>query len=220
MGWRLAESLKTLRTQVNALYPSRDKSSDGSIGDQGHQARHSDHNPNGANVVTAIDIDADLGPFTNVGVIVNALRSANDPRIKYIIWQGQITMPNNLARLKKYNGPNGHFHHAHISVSSNPKLYDDAKAWQLSTATAITYETEPLPPSKPAKSSPSKPLERDSKGAEVKLLQTTLNKRGFKLAVDGDFGPSTERAVRSFQASQRLRPDGKVGKATLAALGL
>src|SRR6187431_1563394 len=51
MSWRLAKALEELRGEVNAKWPNRDKSSDGSVGDLSHQARKSDPNPNSAGVV-------------------------------------------------------------------------------------------------------------------------------------------------------------------------
>ena len=45
MSWRLANSIKTLLDQVNAMVPHRRKDSDGGIGDEAHAARTSDHNP-------------------------------------------------------------------------------------------------------------------------------------------------------------------------------
>jgi N-acetylmuramoyl-L-alanine amidase len=52
-------------------------------------------------------------------------------------------------------------------------------------------------------------------GPEVKALQTELKKLGlYTLAVDGDFGPGTDKAVRAFQQARRLLIDGKVGPAT------
>ena len=45
MSWRLAHGLEKLRSQVNEKWPLRSKDSDGSIGDEHHSARASDHNP-------------------------------------------------------------------------------------------------------------------------------------------------------------------------------
>jgi len=133
MIWRLAKSLLKLREQVNELYPHRDKASDGSIGDLAHSQRKSDHNPNAHGVVTAIDIDKDLranDPFA-MSHLVLELQNSGDKRIKYIIWNGQITLPNDITRWKKYTGINQHKHHCHISVSANPDLYDNDSAWSI-----------------------------------------------------------------------------------------
>lgn len=131
MTWRLAESLKRLREQINTAYPNRDRSSDGSIGDAKHSARKSDHNPNSAGVVCAIDIDEDLTPTNTVAGIVAQLQISRDPRIKYIIYEGKITVKGDITRWKPYTGVNPHRHHAHISVVGDPKLYDSRKDWQI-----------------------------------------------------------------------------------------
>src|SRR4051812_2321616 len=121
---RIAKSILVLRAQVDSLYPHRDKTSDGIWGDLAHSKRKSDHNPNALGLVTAIDIDADLDGDANgpkVGVIVESLRKnrENWNRIKYIIYRGQITVPGDLSQWKLYTGPNGHYHHAHISVKGD-----------------------------------------------------------------------------------------------------
>ena len=51
-------------------------------------------------------------------------------------------------------------------------------------------------------------------------LQAALRDRGFSLVVDNDFGPSTESAVRTFQANQGLVVDGIAGPSTADPLGL
>ena len=53
-----------------------------------------------------------------------------------------------------------------------------------------------------------------SEGRQVQLLQQALG----AIKVDGVFGPETEAAVRSFQASRGLSVDGVVGPLTSAAL--
>jgi peptidoglycan hydrolase-like protein with peptidoglycan-binding domain len=57
-------------------------------------------------------------------------------------------------------------------------------------------------------------LSNGSEGRQVALLQSALG----AIKVDGVFGPETEAAVRSFQASRGLTVDGVVGALTIAAL--
>ncbi|MDE3069729.1 MAG: peptidoglycan-binding protein, partial [Acidobacteriota bacterium] len=61
-----------------------------------------------------------------------------------------------------------------------------------------------------AKDAPSKPV---SKGDAVRLAQAAL-----RVAVDGDFGPETEQAIRQFQSEKHLKVDGVVGPQTWSAM--
>lgn len=124
--WRLAKSLETLRSQVNEKYPNRNKASDGTIGDAAHAGTISDHNPNSAGVVTAIDLTHD--PATLDGnKLAQWLVNSGDPRIKYIIWNRRIWQGN----WQPYYGDNPHDKHLHLSVSSNAASYDNQTKWKL-----------------------------------------------------------------------------------------
>lgn len=52
----------------------------------------------------------------------------------------------------------------------------------------------------------------------VKTLQTKLNKVGYKLTVDGEYGSATKAAVTSFQKKYNLEVDGIAGKNTITKL--
>jgi peptidoglycan hydrolase-like protein with peptidoglycan-binding domain len=52
----------------------------------------------------------------------------------------------------------------------------------------------------------------------VRTLQHLLRAHGKNVAVDGLFGPATDAAVRTFQASRGLAVDGIVGPHTWSAL--
>jgi len=123
--------------QVNALAPSRDKTSDGWIGDAAHASRASDHNPwvrdGKVGIVTAQDIDEDLNlSGKTLMAIVDAICASRDKRVKYIIYEGRITVKGtNLQQWKKYTGSNAHKHHAHISVFPDKNLYDSVADWDI-----------------------------------------------------------------------------------------
>jgi hypothetical protein len=58
------------------------------------------------------------------------------------------------------------------------------------------------------------PLQRNSKGSDVKALQQFLG-----IDDDGDFGPITENAVKSWQTANGLPATGIVDRATAEAMG-
>jgi murein L,D-transpeptidase YcbB/YkuD len=61
-------------------------------------------------------------------------------------------------------------------------------------------------------------LRKGSNGTEVRELQKMLNKIGYDLNIDGDFGTNTESAVKHFQKSLQLTEDGIVGSITYNAI--
>ena len=65
---------------------------------------------------------------------------------------------------------------------------------------------------------PHPTLRKGSKGHDVTILQNELIEAGFRVLADGDFGENTVEAVKAFQASQGLEPDGVVGRGTWDAL--
>lgn len=61
-------------------------------------------------------------------------------------------------------------------------------------------------------------LRYGSVGTAVKQLQQMLNYYGYSIGVDGQYGPQTYNAVKSFQSSRGLTADGIVGSMTKAKL--
>ncbi|MBO5836485.1 MAG: peptidoglycan-binding protein [Oscillospiraceae bacterium] len=53
---------------------------------------------------------------------------------------------------------------------------------------------------------------------DTRYAQQLLNEQGYKLEVDGHYGPKTQAAVRKFQKANGLTVDGILGKNTWAAL--
>lgn len=62
-------------------------------------------------------------------------------------------------------------------------------------------------------------LRRGARGADVRYLQERLSAHGYRIKVDGIFGPDTSGIVYAFQKAHRLTPDRIVGPVTWAELG-
>jgi hypothetical protein len=137
----VAKSLEVLRGQLNTMFPSRNKASDGGIGDAVHAGRNSDHNPwvdlkNNKGVVTARDFTHDPANGLDSGAIADRLRNSHDPRIKYIISNSRIASSEPKEgqpawAWRHYGGKNKHDHHFHISVQSDRARYDDETPWNF-----------------------------------------------------------------------------------------
>lgn len=108
MRWTLAPALGTLITEVNAIWPNRDRSSDGTIGDEAHQNGISEHNPDVRGVVRAADITAS---GVDIWRILNAC--IGDPRVHYVIYQGRIC---SRTYGWEWRPSRGHEHHMHVSL--------------------------------------------------------------------------------------------------------
>ena len=67
---------------------------------------------------------------------------------------------------------------------------------------------------------PDRVLNLGDRGLEVAQLQKKLNEFGASMEVDGIYGVATRAEIISFQAANGLVPDGIVGHATAASLGL
>lgn len=124
----LSKSASTLKEQINASFPDRDKSSDGWLGDYRHSTRSSDHNPDPkTGAVRAVDIDADLtGKNVKPSLmpyLAEQLRllAKNDSakRVSYIIFAGKIASSKRRWAWRTYTGINQHNHHCHISFNES-----------------------------------------------------------------------------------------------------
>lgn len=90
--------------------------------------------------------------------------------------------------------------------------------WELA-ASAGSEDGKKTEEKKPEKQSKLPVLKRGSRGDAVVLLQAALNWTGFNSGTaDGDFGPLTLAAVKSFQESAKISIDGEVGEETWRAL--
>ncbi|HEX6888035.1 MAG TPA: peptidoglycan-binding protein [Candidatus Nanopelagicales bacterium] len=225
--WHVAPSLASLRDEVNARWPSRDRSSDGAVGDVRHQARTNSHNPVGggggpgagtrgsvhAIDLTARGIDVDL-----------VLRSViGDHRVWYVIHGGRIWSRTYGWAPQVYTG-DPHTTHIHVNLREDSQeaalaAEGDTSRWLSGGGSASRGSAAGVSRIVPAAGAPV--LARSATVA----LQRALIARGFGIpsGPTGWYGPETTKAVRAFQAAQGWSgsaADGIAGPLTLRRLGV
>jgi hypothetical protein len=137
VGWYLAPCLDNLFDEINAEWPGRDTTSDGSIGDDEHAQGSSDHNPNSRGSVDAIDVDED-------GVDMNEIIACfmRHPSAHYVIYERRIADRDNGWKWQSYSGSNPHDKHAHFSIRQSATAEQDQTPWgigDMDQATFIKY---------------------------------------------------------------------------------
>ena len=98
-------------------------------------------------------------------------------------------------------------------------LYDwDNEALQSGRAEAENAAEKQQPVNGNPYTEPTKNVRLNSKGNDVRWIQFSLNRLGYKLVVDGKCGQMTVGAITDFQKKHGLVPDGIAGELTRAAL--
>ncbi|MEV5956872.1 peptidoglycan-binding protein [Streptomyces sp. NPDC051987] len=108
------------------------------------------------------------------------------------------------SAVRDFQASNGLSVDGQVGTNTKRELYDTDE----SPSTALDLRSA---------SCPSNIVEGQSGGC-VATLQALLNGKGQHLDVDGQFGPQTLAAVKSFQSSAGLSVDGEVGPNTKTAL--
>lgn len=193
---RGAYSLITLRDQINAKFPYRDKASDGGIGDPAHAARVSDHNPDANGVWHAYDFDHD--PDSNgldCYILKAQLIASHDSRIKYIIFMRRIWYASSRSEFY-YDGVNAHDHHMHLSVVSGA-VGDDPRRWVLPF-----LDTTVVTPGGSGSWTDGPYCQYGDRNDRVMKLQQHMTKmyRGYNTYVPtGFYGDATKAGIAEFQ---------------------
>ena len=121
----IAPAAASILSQATALWPTRNRASDGLLGDPAHAARTSDHNPGHNGLVHAADLTHD--PAAGVDCNVLAEQIKDDRRVKYIIFNRRIWTPTVSRTWRPYSGSNPHTQHMHVSVTDADEY--DSSPW-------------------------------------------------------------------------------------------
>lgn len=203
MAWVLTVGLQTVRGEFNQVFPGRDKTTDGSVGNTVHQTSVSGHNPDrtgsaeyrdgdALDEVRAIDVDRDLVPGSDtdwmelvVQFLVKKARAGGYIPFRYIIYKGRIWMRTDGWQTRAYTGANDHSHHAHLSGDYTQTA--DNWTGSLGLASVRGGATDML-------------VRKGDSGEEVRFWQYVLGDLGYgpQLGeVDGEYGPKMEAAVNA-----------------------
>jgi hypothetical protein len=136
---------------------------------------------------------------------------------------GSVTAVRTVAGILEL--PSGHVAICLLTSDNKDRRWADDNAGEVlsaKVARAIFDHFEPNGlPSKPAATGVV--LKVGSQGVAVEKLQRALNeqlKLATPIAVDGEFGPQTEAALRSWQKTQQLKETGEVDEAAAKQLGI
>ncbi|QCB93291.1 hypothetical protein [Cellulomonas shaoxiangyii] len=217
MAYHLSPALVRLRADVDALWPGRDRTSDGWIGDTSHQARPSDHNPDrsAGGIVRAIDIDENLTPGGEAsGLVAQIIR---DPRVAYVIYEGRIWQnPAAFARggWQPYTGPNAHSQHVHVSVRRGVTWDRDARPWSI--ARSLSTSSGPGLPSLPSiDTRPIPGIQEEDIMASIQdvidAVTGALRSEGVSGAADLGRLDGPMRTIVSQETTKVLRSEGVSG---------
>ena len=216
-SWHLAPSLAQLRREINARWPNRDKSTDGSVGDLSHAARASDHNPNSRRSVNAIDIDED--GIDAWGLVDLAI---TDPRVNYVIYERKIWQRKHGFKPRPYSGINAHTKHIHVSIIQSVAAEQNTAPWGIAKIGASsgikpsTGGTTTKPSTTNPKPNPTKSEEDElmalSKDTLKQITDATL---GVNVTANGKSAPLVQHMAEAFvadkaQSAKLAELDGKI----------
>jgi peptidoglycan hydrolase-like protein with peptidoglycan-binding domain len=156
---------------------------------------------------------------SNWQAVFQSLNAAGVPRSKVRIWTAHYTGRPHLcssacnravsgtADATQWGSPDAR--------GTLPSPYAGHNVDVSITANDFWSDTAPPPPSGPP-AFPGRALKEPPamKGDDVRTWQGQMRHRGWPIAVDGAYGPTSGKVCRQFQAQEQLGVDGVVGPAT------
>lgn len=160
MSWIVVASLEALRAEFNSVFPNRDKTSDGGIGDQAHATGSSGHNPDetgqpedydadSIDEVRARDFDADLRhPTVDMErvcqYLVGECRAGRMTWIKYLIFNRRIWRASAGWKQEAYTGASPHTEHLHVSCKPDTASENNTRPVGLATLVEVDMDQNEL----------------------------------------------------------------------------
>lgn len=157
--WYKPPAIVSLFAEFNKLAPNRSKASDGTIGDQAHKDRSSDHNiddgpdqgatpyedADGTPEVHAADITAQLNkPGWTLQrafeIIADRHRRGLDDRLQNLIINRRIASRSWGWTWRDYTGSDPHTGHGHASLRYTDAAERDVRPWGLLEADDVTKD--------------------------------------------------------------------------------
>lgn len=164
----------------------------------------------------ADDLGAPVGNPWSQGLAQWLVDHSDELGVQLVIHRGRYwtcTQPD--AGWLPYKGTNPHNDHIHVELTPF--------AAATLTVDRINQLAAPAPKPTPAPTpTPTRPtIRRGANGPFVTYLQSRLVSLGYfrGYSPNGNFGPVTDHAVRSFQSAQHIAVDGIVGPITWSRLG-
>jgi peptidoglycan hydrolase-like protein with peptidoglycan-binding domain len=208
--WKLAPNLARRQAMVKAEWLHLDVYA---IGDQAHQDRESDHNPDARGIVHAIDVMTRGDEYAAAQVLAWALSGRGD--LEYVIHNRRIWDRSRGWAPREYLGTNPHTDHVHLSGRHGDVGKDkatgtgyDVTAEQVSPVALVDHK---------AGSRVLRVATSPLRGWDVVRLQSDIGLRGWHR--DGIYGTATAAALTAWQRERGLDPDGIAGPLTWARLG-
>lgn len=218
MAWVLTQGLQAWRRELDAVFPGRDKTSSGTIGDQAHSSGTSGHNPDrtgnaeyrdgdGKDEVRATDEDRDLVPGSGVDwmlrvvrFVVEKARRGEYVPFRYIIYcpaGGSPTIWHKTSgwAARAYTGSNRHDKHAHFSGDWSER----GDSWTGTVGIAALRD----------EGDEMYPINKNSDKEDIVFHQYLLAELGFSPgAPDGVYGEKMTAAVRAYRQANTTADAG------------
>jgi peptidoglycan hydrolase-like protein with peptidoglycan-binding domain len=115
---------------------------------------------------------------------------------------------------------NGGTVEAHGKLDGITNSVVDGRRWDMGVLVpGVVYKPNPIMPYRPPSITIYRLMHPNMVSQDLGRIQSALNRRGFDTdGIDNIFGELTFRAVKLFQDSVGLNPDGEVSALTAAAL--